>query len=401
MGVDLNDSVGSIDERLNGDSMDTAPDGWRAELLDRIEEILTRKGSTNQGREKAYKTYVHYLTAQYAEEEISGKENELVIAFLRSVREEKSEKEAILATKALAMTLITSPSDAIYDACSTPLKRSISGSTSIPIKTAAIHTLGICTFYGGASDEEILENMDYLLDIVSSDGHSIDAPDIPATVTAALEEYGLLATLIDDLSERSEEAIEVFADQLGSAYPAVQIAAGENIALLYEKSFKPWEPDVDSPISSYPSTDVLRDPDFDADDSAGPTFLRLYPAYRRTDALVHTLSQLAGLNTHHLSKAVKKDIRSSFTDIMTSVTYPTRAGPRYQNAIDQETGKRYGSRMVVRIHKEGVMRIDRWWKLVRLQGLRRVLQGGFVGHYERNPIVFETLPILVTNDRGG
>lgn len=400
MNANLYDSVGSINEVLNGDSMDTAPDGWRAELLDRIEEILTRKGSTNQGREKAYKTYVHYLTAQYAEEEISGKETELVVAFLKSVREEKSEKEAILANKALAMTLLTSPSDAIYEACSTPLKRSISGSTSMPTKTASIHTLGACTFYGGASDDEVLENMDYLLDIISSDGHSIDAPDSAAPVTAALEEYGLLATLVDDMSERSEDAIEVLADQLESAYPTVQIAAGETIALLYEKSFKPWDPDVDSPLSSYPSTDVLRDPDYHADDTGGPTFLRLYPAYRRTDTLLHTLSQLANLSTHHLSKSAKKDIRSSFADIMTSVTYPTRAGPRYQNAIDQETGKRYGSRMVVRIHKEGVMRIDRWWKLVRLQGLRRVLQGGFVGHYERNSVVFETLPILVTSDRG-
>ena len=400
MNADSHYSVGSIDEVLNGDSMDTAPDGWRAELLERIEEILTRKGSTNQGREKAYKTYVHYLTAQYAEEEISGKENELIIAFLKSIREEKSEKEAILANKALVMTLITSPSDAIYDAASIPLRRSISGSASIPVKTAAIHTLGTCTFYGGASDDEILENMDYFLDIISSDGHSVDAPDSPAPVIAALEEYGLLATLIDDMSERSEDAIEAFADQLGSVYPAVQIAAGENIALLYEKSFKPWEPDVDSSLSSYPSSDVLRDPDYDADES-GPTFLRLYPAYRRTDSLLHTLSQLANLSTHHLSKAAKKDIRSSFADIMTSVTYPTRAGPRYQNAIDQETGKRYGGRMVVRIHKGGVMRIDRWWKLARLQGLRRVLQGGFVGHYERNGVVFETLPILVTNDRGG
>ena len=47
---------------------------------------------------------------------------------------------------------------------------------------------------------------------------------------------------------------------------------------------------------------------------------------------------------------------------------------------------------MVRIHKTGVMRIDRWWKLHRLQGLRRVLQGGFVRHYESNEVVFETLP---------
>lgn len=84
---------------LNGDGTEKIPDAWQAELADRIEEILTRKGSTVQGREKCYKTYVHLLTAQYVEEEIRGKEPELVVAFLRSVKEEKSEKETILALK--------------------------------------------------------------------------------------------------------------------------------------------------------------------------------------------------------------------------------------------------------------------------------------------------------------
>ena len=92
-------SVGSIDEVLNGDGVDKVPDAWQAELADRIEEILARKGSTVLGREKCYKTYVHLLTAQYAEEEIRGKEAELVVAFLKSIKEEKSEKETILALK--------------------------------------------------------------------------------------------------------------------------------------------------------------------------------------------------------------------------------------------------------------------------------------------------------------
>ena len=92
-------SVGSIDEMLNGDGVDKIPDAWQAELADRIEETLARKGSTVLGREKCYKTYVHLLTAQYAEEEIRGKETELVVAFLKSIKEEKSEKETMLALK--------------------------------------------------------------------------------------------------------------------------------------------------------------------------------------------------------------------------------------------------------------------------------------------------------------
>ena len=278
------------------------------------------------------------------------------------------------------MTLITSPSEVIYDSASPLLKRIVSDSTSIPTKVTAIHTLGACTFYGGASDDEILENMNWFLEIVSSDGHYIEAPDEAGPVTAALEEWGFLATLLDDLSEESEEAIETFADQLNSSDAEVQIAAGENIALLYEKSYTPLE-----------ENESLSDSDSSGSQKQGSSKLvKRYTAYRRTDQLVHTLSSLSSISSRGLSKKDKKSLHVNFADILNSVQFPT-CGPRYQNAMDPN-GKTYGSRMVVRIRGEGVMRIDKWWKLLRLNGLRRVLQGGFVTHYENNGVIFESLP---------
>ena len=278
------------------------------------------------------------------------------------------------------MTLITSPSEVIYDTASPLLKRVVSDSTSIPTKTAAIHALGACTFYGGASDDEILENMNWFLEIISSDGHYIEAPDEAGPVTAALEEWGFLATLIEDISDESEEAIETFADQLDSSDAGVQIAAGENIALLYEKSYTPLE-----------ENESLSDSDSsDSQKQNHSKLVKRYTAYRRTDQLVHTLSSLASISSRGLSKKDRKSLHVNFADILNSVEYPTR-GPRYQNAMDP-LGQTYGSRMAVRIRGEGVMRIDKWWKLLRLNGLRRVLQGGFVTHYENNGVVFESLP---------
>ncbi|KAL8689952.1 MAG: hypothetical protein Q9224_004520, partial [Gallowayella concinna] len=160
------------------------------------------------------------------------------------------------------MTVITSPSDLIYEAVCGPLKRIISDSTSVPSKAAAVHCLGICTFFGGASDDEILDNMAYLLEIVASDGSFIDAQDEVDPVVAALEEWGALSTLIDDLEGESEEAAEYFVEQLSSSDPGVQIAAGENIALLYEKSYRPLTEDDGGDFSE---TDIISDPD----DSAG------------------------------------------------------------------------------------------------------------------------------------
>lgn len=287
---------------------------------------------------------------------------------------------------ALAMTLITIPSESIYDNVSLPLKRTISDSGSIATKAAAIHTLGTCTIYGGASEDEILENMTYFLEIISSDGNYVEAGDEPDVVTAALEGWGFLATYIDDLQDESTEAMEAFVEQLESSDPTVQVAAGENIALVYEKSYTPQEDDEE--ISD--DGETMSDPEDDSVAGAAK-FVKRYTPYRRTDQLVHTLASLASLSSRKLSKKDKKSLHSNFADILNSVENPTR-GPRYQNAVSHETGKRYGSRMVVRIHQNGVMRIDKWWKLHRLKALRRVLQGGFIGHYEKNEVVFESLP---------
>lgn len=284
------------------------------------------------------------------------------------------------------MTLITIPSETIYDNVSQTLKRTISDSGSIATKAAAIHTLGTCTIYGGASDDEILENMTYFLEIISSDGNFVDAGDERDVVTAALEEWGFLATYIDDLEDESMEAMEAFVEQLDSSDPTVQVAAGENIALAYEKSYTPQEDDEE--VSD--DGEAMSDPEDDSVAGAAK-FVKRYTPYRRTDQLVHILTSLASLSTRRLSKKDKKSLHSNFADILNSVENPTR-GPRYQNAVSHETGKRYGSRMVVRIHQNGVMRIDKWWKLHRLKALRRVLQGGFIGHYEKNEVVFESLP---------
>ncbi|KAI4098243.1 MAG: hypothetical protein L6R37_006585 [Teloschistes peruensis] len=377
-------STNSIDDLLNGDN--PVIDAWRSNLADRIQELIDRKRSSVQGREKCLALYARILTAQYAEEEIRGKEAELVVAFLKSIKAETSERETILAIKALSMTVITSPSDLIYEAVCGPLKRVISDSASVPSKTAAVHCLGTCTFFGGASDEEILENMAYLLEIVTSDGDFIEAQDKAGPVVAALEEWGSLSTLIDDLAEESEEAAESFVEQLSSNEPSVQIAAGENIALLYEKSFRPLTEDEDA--TEFDQDDIAADPD----DTPGlPKLVKIYDAYRRTDILKDTLAELASLYKRHMSKKELKSVRSNFADILHSIEYPTH-GPRYQNAMSDKTGKSYGSSMVVKIQKQGVMEIDKWWKLHRLQGLRRVLQDGFVRHYESNPVVFESLP---------
>lgn len=256
------------------------------------------------------------------------------------------------------------------------------------MKAVAIHTLSAAAIYGGASDSEIEEIMDDLLEIIESDGESVGAGDSGEVVSAACEAWGFLATSIDDLEEKTESAIEAFVEQLDSSDTSVQVAAGENIALLYEKSFTPRE------ASDGPASDEEDEEGYTIDSS----MVKRYEVYRQKNQLEHKLSQLANESSKRIAKKDRKSLHTNFADILNTVEHPSR-GPRYQKAIDQETGRRYGSRMTIRIHKNGSMKIDKWWKLLRLQAMRRVLGGGYLKHYQDNSVIFDSLPIMISTDK--
>lgn len=350
---------------------------------------MDRKRSSVQGREESLSAYCRLSKYHYVAEEIRSHVQDLLKAFLRSIKYESSVRETTLALRALELIAITANDNTIYENVEPLLTRTIRDSTSNLVKAAAIHCLGTCTFFGGAGKDGHLDQMNFFLDIVASDGHSINAPDDAASVTAALQEWGFLATEIDDLEVESEEAIESFKDQLQSSDPGVQIAAGENIALLYEKSYTPQEEDEeDEEGSDDASVSSAGDPD-------GPKLIKRYDAYHDTPQLERELKLLATVSGKHISKKDKRNLHSNFASILTTVENPRR-GPMYSTAIDQDTNRHYGSKCSVKIGREGVMNIDRWWKWIRLAALRRILQGGFVEHYyQGNRAVLENLPVMV------
>ncbi|KAI9827299.1 MAG: hypothetical protein M1826_006403 [Phylliscum demangeonii] len=386
-------SINSIDEVLSGEDGDLQAAGWKADLDDALQQLLERKRSSSAGREKTLQALIRMLSSRYAAEEIRSKTEAVVSGLLKSVKSNSSERESVFALKALALVLITDPADDAYDVIHQPLKRAMNEAESLTVKAAAIQTLAAAAFFGGLVDDEVLSLMDYLLEIAETDGHSIEAGDSISVVTAALEGWGLLATQVEDLEQRSRTALEIFVDQLDSSEAPVQIAAGENIALAYEKSFTEREedeedPDPDGFLGAGHATD--SDPE-DETPRNGPKMVQRYQPYDNVERLKQQLSALASTSSRRISKKEKKSLHSNFADILHSVENPTR-GPRYQKAVSQETGKRYGSRMVVRLHQTGVMKIDKWWKLHRLQSLRRILGAGFMAHYEHNAVVFESLP---------
>lgn len=391
-------SVTSLDD-LN-DNPDLGNVDWTQQLHDVIEDLLERKRSSVQGREAALAAFCRISKFHYVEEEIRTRIKDLLGAFLKSIKTQPSERETTLALQALELLAISAFDNTIYENTEPLITRTIRDSTSNSVKAAAIHCLSCCAAFGGAGEDSIFGQMTFFLDIVASDGQSIDATDDPDGVTAAIQEWGFLATEIDDLEAESEEAVQIFLDQLNSEHSQVQIAAGENIALLYEKSYSPQEDYNDQ------NSDEEDDSEEElfSGDRDGIRLVKRYDAYHNTYEIERELQSLATVHSKRISKKQKKNLHSSFISILTTVENPRR-GPMYNMAIDQDTGRHYGSRAIVKIG-DSAMNIDRWWKWIRLSTLRRILRGGFSEHYyQGNRAVLDSLPVMMRitaqTDRAG
>ena len=301
------------------------------------------------------------------------------------------------ATQALAITVLTCPSGDTYEGIATTLKRIITDSSDLQVKLEAIRTFAIASFYGDISDDEILDNLSFLLEIVSTDGQYIDALDEAEPVAAALEAYGFLVTLVDDFSTASDEALETFTDQLDAASASVLIAAGENVALLYEKAYTPFEEDEELDSSS---PDLLEVPDPHGGKNSS-YFVRRYPLAPNQHLLESRLKSLQSRSSKSISRDDRRSLHSAFTDILHSVQHPT-SGPRFSTTVDPETGRETGSSLKLRAATEGgkgrsgaaVATIDKWWLLHRHRALKETLGNGFMVHYELNEAIFEALPVV-------
>lgn len=379
-------STASIDGVLSG-AEDEPGLNWQEELAVRITRILdrNRKGGSAAGREEDLSFYVSVLRGRYGKTQIMTQLADLYAAFIKSIKGDSSERETLLALEAISITTITDPNTQegfAYEACNKTVQNLIHDSESFKVKQGAIQTLSLVTFF--SSDPETMEDeiMPLLASIVESDGAQISADDSAEVVAAAIDAWSLLVTLLDDAQDVTAQTIDALVDQLSSSQTTVQIAAGEAIALLYEKSYTEVESDED--VSD------------DDDDGGGPRrepMIQRYEPFRRKDELLTTVASLSKVSTKSRSKQDRKDLHSSFADVLKSVENP-RLGPRYSDAIDQETGKHYGSRLSIKVGPNSKMLIDKWWKLVRLRALRRWLKGGFLEHHQKNEVVLEMLPVL-------
>jgi hypothetical protein len=381
-------SVASLD--LNFLEMEkAAPEVWKHELYEVMEQVIERtrnKRNTGEAREEILAIYANVLRAQYASEEVSLKLGELIPALIKCFKSGNTEREAIFALRALAITILTT-GEPLFDEVNQALRTRIEDSDSPAAQEAAIHALGAATFFGSADLDETEEVMEFFLDIIESDGEHIDAHDNGDVVAAALQEWGLLATQFQELDGKTERPLECFESQLDSAIVAVQIAAGENIAFLYEQSFSPLGEEDEEGAGGDGSDD-----EFEYGKFQRKHWVKRYGVYTGNEfALKSKLSELARSSARHVGREKRKDLHKTFSDVLHTVEHPWR-GPKFSTALNEEMTSYMGHRHVVRFGKEGSVTINRWWKLHRYEAIKRIVGGGFATHYHANEVVYGSLP---------
>ncbi|KAI2185368.1 hypothetical protein LOZ21_003928 [Ophidiomyces ophidiicola] len=355
--------------------------------------ILSTANTTAFDREENLLAYSRILAHHYAAEELEDHVDDLLIVFMQSIQQESSEKETVLALRSASLTAVTSLDGAIYSRVSSLVKQKITGVSSLPVKVAALRCLGACTYFGGAGEEEIIDELEFLIEIVTSNGHFADAPDDPEIVATALQEWGLLATRAESLEELSEDAVEAFADQLENSDTDVQVAAGQNIALLYERSFSTLrENDELNERDLQISLDDISKADYKDDN--GTLLVQHYKPYHDTPKIEQKVRHLSNVSGQRASKKSKRSLHMHFDAILTTIENPCH-GPRYGKLMENEKSESYGERTQVKFRRFAPLNVNRWWKWMRLVALQRLLEGGVIEHLQAgSPAITNNLPGL-------
>ncbi|OTB00863.1 hypothetical protein M426DRAFT_75552 [Hypoxylon sp. CI-4A] len=355
---EYNDSLASsIVASEDGD--DTGPTPPQEILHNHIVDLLDQKRDSGQDREDKLTAYTELLRHHPEAEEIEAQMNELLPMLLKSVRGRRTPQGVLWALKALTMTIITTGAENIHDRVY-PVLQTLCGNSEYDddsnesIRVAAIRAMSISTMCGGGSVTAAEEFLDFLMEIIQSDGHTIDAGDSGPVVTEALQAWGFVASGLDDLEDRSTEAMEAFTEQLDSSEVDVQIAAGCNIALILE-SAREYEEETEE------------------------TWNMRYDK----DGLLRRLHALQKESSKSISKRDRRQLHSSFKSIITSLE--EGKGPGYSTAFNEDYAE-YGYRQKLRIQDMSIV-IHSWSLQARVVMLKLVLGGGFPSHYLNNPVV--------------
>lgn len=349
-----------------------------------IAELQDRKHNNSDTREQLLEVYIRVLRSRYTphtHEWLDESANALAELFLKAANRGLTARERLLSLQAYILTVGTSEDVDSFEHGNQILRQIIADDDDEDCQIHAIYAICFTVLYGGGAEEAAMDLMDYLVDIVQTDGESIEAHDSGPIVAAALQGWSFVASHVEDFSDNADLAMDAFVDQLDSTDVDVQSNAASCIALIFEASRNHEE-------------------------ETGQPFQLPYDPHR----LRGRLSELAKHSSKSVSKKNRRDLRETLNSVVTSLE--RGVGPGYSTAgfapdkSEKRMGKvnedgviEFGYRLKLRLGAH-VATIDSWSLYSRVDMLKLIFRGDLQKHVFDNPVVSECLSDADFTDHG-
>ncbi|CAK7234921.1 hypothetical protein SCUCBS95973_009094 [Sporothrix curviconia] len=195
---------------------------WQANFNNVIAILEDPKRANLQERTGALNKYGRLLRAIYSSEAIASALPSIMEQLIKSIRKGNSgpsgEKQLALVDLSLTVLSCSSDFDAIdaYEQAFPLVKRLVQDPNADESdKVVALQTMTILVVVGSGMASTINELLHFLLNIVESDGDSVDAPDNGPVVTTAIQMWAFVSSFLvpeepqpgdDDYSDDGEDA---------------------------------------------------------------------------------------------------------------------------------------------------------------------------------------------------
>ncbi|RDA92551.1 hypothetical protein CP533_4154 [Ophiocordyceps camponoti-saundersi (nom. inval.)] len=368
---DFDDMISSVHSGGSGpDVGDDAATSFDLQAL--IDGLSDRKRNNSNVREQYLSAYLRMLRNRYNDWP-NPVATTLTDIFLKDANRGVTPRERLLSLQAYTLTLAVVDDLDVYEAGSKLLKQILTDEDDQDCRVHSIYALCMTTMYGGGLEEAALELMQFFVDIVQSDGESIEAHDDAVVVSAAMRGWSFVASHVDDYADYADSAMDAFVDQLDSGDVEVQSLAGHCIALIYESSRN-------------------------HETETGEPFQLPYDPQR----LARRLGELVKLSAKSVSRKDRRDLRENLVSVVTSLE--RGVGPYYSTALyipepdtfvppslrTDDGRAEYGCRCKLRLGSRTAL-IDTWSLYSRVEMMKLLFRGGLENHIFVNPVVMECL----------
>lgn len=341
-----------------------------------IEGLQDKKHNNNEVREQLLEVYIRVLRTRYGPDThlwLDPAASALAEVFLKDANRGATARERFLSLQSFCLTVGINEDLEVFEGGERALKQILVDDDDDQCKVYAIYALCMAVLYGGGLEEAALEVMEYLVDIVQSDGESIESHDNATVVSAAIVGWSFVASHVADFADFADTAMDAFVDQLDSSDTEIQCNAGQAIALIFESSRN-------------------------HEQETGEPFQLPYDPQR----LIGRFVELAKLSSKSVSRKERRDLRESFNSVVTSLE--RSVGPYYSTALylpdkdayvppshrTEDGQAEYGYRCRLRLGSHST-RIDTWSLYSRVNMMKILFRGGLQHHVFVNPVVTECL----------